>query len=189
MSTGLWIGTLASSLATSNDFESIATAVVGSGGSGSISFNSIPQNYQHLQVRVISRRHSGSGNFHIAAYVNGSTASLYTTHDMSADGSNLATSVIGGATIDPRCYPSWFPSGGVSQTFGCSVIDILDYRSTSKTKTIRSYGGWDDNSSGWLGFRSIVWNSTTAITSLQLDAWASISFAQYSQFALYGIKA
>ena len=37
------------------EFESIATVTVGSGGSSTISFTSIPGTYKHLQVRGIGR--------------------------------------------------------------------------------------------------------------------------------------
>jgi hypothetical protein len=75
--------------------------------------------------------------------------------------------------------------------FGGGVVDILDYASTSKNKTIRTLSGADINGAGGdLRLSSGLWFATpAAITSITLYAnGGSSDFAQYSSFALYGIK-
>jgi hypothetical protein len=50
------LGIIASSkLTVSNSYESIATTTVGSGGSATVTFSSIPATYKHLQVRTLIR--------------------------------------------------------------------------------------------------------------------------------------
>jgi hypothetical protein len=72
--------------------------------------------------------------------------------------------------------------------FGGFIVDILDYTSTNKNKTIRCLCGFDANGSGNLGLVSGLWrNSGSAITSLELFPQSGV-IAQYSSFALYGIK-
>lgn len=73
--------------------------------------------------------------------------------------------------------------------FGVAIIDLLDYTSTTKNKTFRSLTGNDQNGSlGELRLMSGSYGATTnAIDTLRFySAFASI--AQYSSFALYGIK-
>jgi hypothetical protein len=81
--------------------------------------------------------------------------------------------------------------GGFNQytDFGGSIVDILDYANTSKNKTVRTLTGADRNGNGLIGLRSGYWNSTAAVSSISIIATSgSTGFAQYSSFALYGVK-
>jgi hypothetical protein len=89
-------------------------------------------------------------------------------------------------------YVVVFPADGNSASiFGSGVVDILDYKNTNKNKTIRSIGGYDINGSGsgyaYTSFYSGNWRSTSAVTSITFTMVAG-DYAQYSSFALYGIK-
>jgi hypothetical protein len=74
-----------------------------------------------------------------------------------------------------------------ANAFSTSVLDILDYANTNKTKVIRSLDGNDTNGSGNVGLYSGMYNSTNAITSVTI-APQSGNWNQYTTFALYGIK-
>jgi hypothetical protein len=67
------------------------------------------------------------------------------------------------------------------------VIDILDYANVNKYTTIRVLGGADLNGSGAINLVSGLWMNTAAVTSFLISA-DSGNLAQYSSFALYGIK-
>ena len=71
--------------------------------------------------------------------------------------------------------------------YAASIIDILDYASTSKFKTTRVLDGYDANGSGEVIIGSGNWRSTSAITSITLGP-SSGNMKLYSSFALYGIK-
>jgi hypothetical protein len=66
-------------------------------------------------------------------------------------------------------------------------MDILDYANTNKFKTTRTLEGYDANGSGNVSLTSGLWQSTSAINSITITAVGT--FNQYSQFALYGVKA
>jgi len=51
---------------------------VGSGGSATISFTSIPSTYKHLQIRGIARNTSGSGFNKMNIRFNSDSGSVYT---------------------------------------------------------------------------------------------------------------
>ena len=76
--------------------------------------------------------------------------------------------------------------GNAANIFGTGIIDILDYADTSKYKTVRTLFGYDANGSGYIAFSSNLWQSTSAITSITMTPVNGI--AEYSSFALYGIK-
>ena len=164
-----------------NSFESIQTVTVGSGGQSSISFTSIPSTYKHLQIRGIAKLVSGAAT-NMGLRFNSDTASNYSWHQLYADGSatgagGYATqSSIGNQYTDPTYYSGF-------------IIDILDYQNTNKYKTTRCLGGEDKNGSGYVTYTSGNWRSTSAITDITIyDPNASTTFAQYSSFALYGVR-
>jgi hypothetical protein len=121
-------------LAAGGDFESIATATLGS-DTATIEFTSIPSTYQHLQIRGILR--TDYSNITTGSYleVNGDTTGPYAAHRILGTGS--AASAYGEANISLGMYPG------------------LD---AGNTNTANVFGG-------------------------------TAKFKQYSQLALYGIKA
>ena len=68
-----------------------------------------------------------------------------------------------------------------------SIIDIIDYASTTKNKTVRAFFGLDLNGSGSVTLGSGLWMNTNAITDININA-AADPMAAGSTFALYGIK-
>jgi hypothetical protein len=169
--------------AAAGDFESIATVTVGSGGASTIDFTSISGTYTHLQVRYIARNTDASGN-NMFYQFNSDTANNYVRHVLYGDGSSAVADT--NASSPSIAFASVANSSRLASTFAAGVIDILDYANTNKNKTTRSLTGREDNTNGIVLFASGLWRSTNAITSIQFTT--SGNFAQYSHFALYGIK-
>lgn len=170
-------------------FESIATVTVGSGGAANIEFTSIPGTYQHLQIRVLCKDVGNFGTYYnLRARFNSDSGSNYVRHAL--DGSGSSAAAFGFASIDSAGVGHVI-NGSSTQTscFSANVIDILDYASTSKTKTVRSLMGSDWNAGGGVRIGSSLWNSTAAITSITMFSDSSSNFAQHTTAALYGIKA
>ena len=171
------------------DYESIATTVVGSGGTSTITFSSIPSTYKHLQIRLLAQTNRAVFVDSLQLNFNSDTGSNYSWHGLQGDGSSasafgfatqtyarIGDGTIGGAT----------GSGG---QFGAGVIDILDYASANKNKTVRGLIGVDENGAGRIGLGSGLWrNSSNAISSISIAPQGGTLFLQYSHFALYGIK-
>ncbi len=162
-------------------YESIATVTVGAGGQSSVTFSSIPSTYKHLQIRAIhqSNQSTSSG----VVQFNGDTASNYSNHYLSGDGSTAS----GGSLLSSFMYSNYIPSSSNTNVFGVGVIDILDYADTNKYKTFRSLSGADLNGSGVVAFYSGSWRNTAAITSISLTRGVGL-LTQYTQFALYGVN-
>lgn len=177
------IGVLGTAIPIAGNYESIATTTVGAGGQAAITFNSVPTTYKHLQIRASSRDTTGTGNFNIQVG-NGSvdTGSNYSWHYLLGQGSGSALAGNGTSTTSALIGQN---SAGTSN-FAGTIIDILDYANTSKNKTFRSLNGWDNNGAGAMFMWSGAWFNTAAVNTIKINA--STSFAQYSSFALYGIK-
>jgi hypothetical protein len=170
-------------------YESIATVTVGAGGSSSISFSSIPSTFKHLQIRgIVACTVSGTDANSITVSANSDTTpSNYYYHWLYGTGSAVGTVALntyGGYTTQGVASKT-----GATNTFGALVIDILDYANTSKYKTFRGLSGTDmNNTSGQIGLTSGLWMNTSAISSLSINVTYAGNLAQYSSFALYGIK-
>ena len=164
-----------------SSYESIATVTVGVGGTTSVDFTNIPQTYAHLQIRAIHQEPSDT----VALTVNSQTGNAYTVHYLLGDGG----SALGGYYASPSMIYFGTNYGSSGNNFGASIVDILDYANTSKLTTVRSLTGADNNSIyGKVGLYSGEYYYTNAITSINIKGRTGGTIAQYSQFALYGIK-
>jgi len=191
---GLWWARLLNFLAAvsgngaggGGSFESIATAT-GTGSSGTITFSSIPSTYQHLQVRFLVRSTSVSAGFeNLLIRFNSDTGSNYDYHVLFGDGSSASASA-GTSATSARARDVVARSGVASNIHGVGVINLNDYASTTKNKTISIFHGVDANGSGNATLQSGLWRNTNAVNSITLflpsDSWTTSS-----TFALYGIK-
>jgi hypothetical protein len=176
---GIWASSKAVSADTGAMFP-LQVITVGAAGASSVTFTNIPGTYTHLQIRGISFPVSGPDG--LSARLNGDTGTNYTYHEIYGTGSTAGAQAETGKTAILEL------GGSSSSTIpGAIVMDILDYANTNKYKTIRTLAGTDANGSGTVRLVSSLWLNTNAITSISLFGSGS-NLAQYSQFALYGIK-
>lgn len=171
------------------DFESIATVTVGSGGAANADFQDIPATYQHLQLRITARteRTNAFDGLHIRA--NNDSTGNYPFHYLYGTGASVTASGSTASTSFGLQVQRLPGDSATASIFGGVVVDILDYASTSKNKTIRYLGGVDQNGSGEVFIGSAVWLSTSAIDRLTVLSLNGVDLAQHSTVALYGIKA
>ena len=155
----------------------------------SVTFSGIPQNYTHLQIRVMTQDTRNTPVNRLSIRVgNGAvdTTAIYSYHYLSADGATAASSGGGSETKIPAGYSN--SASTLSNTYGVGVWDILDYANTNKNKTIRILSGCDLNGSGELAIAGGAFLSTAAINTIQFYSNNAGDLSQYSSFALYGVK-
>jgi hypothetical protein len=166
-------------------YESIATTTVGSGGVSSVTFSSIPSTYAHLQIRATVRG-GFAGSLEQTKMRFNSNVISYSSHWLEGNGSAASA---GNSWVDNEVFLRYSPgNGSTASVFGVYIMDILDYANTSKNKVTRTLMGFDANGSGYISLCSGHWNNTAAISSISLVPKDGSSWAQYSSFALYGIK-
>jgi hypothetical protein len=164
-------------------FESIASA--SPAGTTTTTFSSIVGTYSSLQLRINGIIPTGLYNS-ILIQFNGDTASNYSFHQLA--GNNETTSGAGTASAT-YMVATGYPYGSAVDSYPTgAIVDIHDYASTTKFKTIRSFAGWDHNvtASSEVCLHSGNWRNTAAVTSIRV--WSSVNFGTGTSIALYGIK-
>jgi len=163
----------------------LGTVTVGAGGQATVTFSNIPQSYTDLRIVFSARDTSNSGSQWAGASLtfNGITTG-YSSKVIY--GSNTGTgSASGGTTSIPYLYAT--SSTATASVFGNTEVYISNYSGNSY-KAVSGDTVTEHNASAtFLGIVSGLWSNTSPITSLTLTA--ETSFAIYSTFTLYGVKA
>ena len=169
-------------------FESIAS-VTATGGETTLSLTSIPQTYTHLQIRTINRFAQDATGWTFYGMGFNSNTTGYAYHALFGNGSVVATEA-GATQTSIYIYNSIINSQTPTDARAVGVIDIHDYTSTTKNKTVRYIHGFDVNANGYVYLGSGFWNNTAAVTSIQIKDinTGSNGFLAGTTFALYGIK-
>jgi hypothetical protein len=164
----------------------LSTVSVGAGGVSSVVFSNIPQVYQDLQIRFVFRGTIADVNCDMFCWFNGDTAQAnYGRTYLRGNGTAASAGIVA---------PSTAPVAGTgtgstasASLFGAGILDIFDYSNGNKKKNTRSWSGEERGSAGNIWLFSTYYTLDTAITSITLVPQSN-SFAEYSHFALYGIK-
>jgi len=160
-------------------YDALASVTLSSAAS-SVSFMGIPIEYNHLQIRVTQFNTTTATT---QLRINGDTSSNYSRHYLYGGGSSATGS--SGASNQTSTGVLYNES---STHAAVAIIDILDYKSVTKNKTVRSLSGFDANGSGYLFFYTGAWfNSSTEIGYLTFSPDGG-TFNTNSSFALYGVK-
>lgn len=163
------------------DYELISTVVVGAGGATSVTFSGLDTSataYKHLQVRAVAL-HSADQN--AMMQFNGDTGSNYWWHMVQGNGT-AASSFGSNAT---QMQIGYGPNSTTIPT--TSIVDILDFKSTTKNKTIRTLTGCAYSGTWNVKLMSGSWSNTAAITSITMFEITG-SYKAGSRFSLYGLK-
>ena len=159
------------------DYELIATTILGS-SSPSVTFTNAGAwtPYKHLQLRYAANGDNSSHRDRMR--FNGDTGSNYATHLMFRTGSTVSSAAAASTT-----EMALGAGENTTNVFNVAIVDILDFASTSKNKTMRALNG----SNGEVSLTSGVWLSTSAVTSLSVRPDAG-NYITGSRFSLYGLK-
>ena len=173
-------------------YDSLATITVPSGGLSSVTFSGIPTGYRHLQFRINSRTDMNSGGVWSPTGIryNSDTGANYIVQDFYGIGSGSSTAEsYSSQTSGNAGFGA--SSTTTANTFGSSIVDILDYASSSKLTVSRVISGVDNNGGGLVIFGGSTWTSTAPVTSITfvlLGGNNGSNFLQNTTFALYGVK-
>jgi hypothetical protein len=161
-------------------YELISTQVLSSTTS-SVTFSSIPQDFKHLQIRFTALASTSNGTRSLRIRYNNDSGANYNSHYIFNSGSLVNSSYSSSsALVGYQVWPD--PSAA-----GNSIVDILDYSSSSKNKTHRYFYGVYGTQIR-VEFGSGLWRNTDAITSFTIEQFTGYSMQAGSRFSLYGIK-
>jgi flagellar capping protein FliD len=164
--------------------QPIYTQTVGSGGAGTITFNSIPQTFTDLKI-VVSCRSSTSTIDSLYVAFNNDRSSLYSTTYLQTSGGSPASIRTSNETVFTLGVVP--PSTYTANTFTNDLIYIPNYTNSS-FKSLIADGIAENNSSSvyYLRLNAGLYRSTNPVTRIDIFSGGA-TFAQYSTFTLYGI--
>jgi hypothetical protein len=170
-------------------FELVQTVTVGSGGTSSIDFTSIPDTYTDLLVAYSLRCTLSGGPFNFgdcAVRLNNDTGANY--NRFSSRARQGASATFGSTGTFITLYEATAADASAN-TFGIGQIYIANYTS-SRHKSVGIEGGSEtqSNTEVQMGLIAGLWKSTSAVTSIKLYEQNGTNFVQNSSASLYGIK-
>jgi hypothetical protein len=177
----------AGSGAAASDFELLETTVLGS-DAASVTFSSLGSYsaYKHLQIRASMKSGSGTtGTSGVFIRLNGATGSVYARQHLRGNGSSMSSA--GTSSQTSILFEHMATNRDEDNIFVGAIIDILDFSSSSKNTTIRSFYGTRNSGTSYITLGSGLWNNTAAVTSILIEM-ESNNFVTGSRFSLYGIK-
>jgi hypothetical protein len=156
---------------------------------GNVVFSSIPQNFSHLQLRVVGRGLTtfADGLTMYLTFNGNNTSTHYQNHGLFGNGSSVSS--INNLNVGIITVQQVFPdTNAATNIFGVAITDILDYTSTAKNKTIKTIGGYDRNGVGRALLYSGLWMPPTPTAINQIAISTDGGFLAGSRFDLYGIS-
>lgn len=165
-----------------NTMTLIQAVTVGSGGSPSITFSSIPTTYTDLLLYTSTRAVTGA---------NWALMSLNSTADSTID---LKHMIADGATANTQAYNSGRLTNNRSD-FGANLFShakmyMPNYLNTSRNKSMAVLGAQINNAAARPScfITSLKWNNNAAVNSIVFTVDGGGNFAQYSTAYLYGVS-
>jgi len=164
-------------------YQYIASATVGSSGTKTITFDSIPQTYTDLVLLVSGRSSSTIYTGFFIKFNNSSWTSDVTGRILLGNGSSASSA--------SDQYFSWALNNQTASVFGSAQLYIPNYTG-SNHKPVSGDSTQENNATSSTS-SLIAWNwaQTAAITKIEIgnfDGGFSDQFVEYSTAYLYGIS-
>jgi len=167
--------------------EAIATTYL-EADAASVTFDDIPSTYEHLQLRISMRDATADAFESIYLQLGDSghspvdTGANYARHYMYA---YTSSAYAGGQTGSNDIWLGKVAAmTSDSATYGCLVIDILDYANANKNTTVV---GLDSSGTGdYVRFGSGLWMDTSVVNAVLIKGNGNL--VRGSEFTLYGLN-
>lgn len=166
--------------AAGGDYELIQS-ISGNGSTGYISFDSIPQSYKHLQIKMIARASSGGSSIAFGIRLNNVAGAYdYWNHRVMTVGTDINNSNYTGSFL------AFFGTdgGGSADRHTAAIHELPNYTATN-FKSIKTHA--NNGTEERMGLYEGSLRDSNPITSVQIFT-ASGVFASGSRFSLYGMK-
>jgi hypothetical protein len=164
-----------------------SSTITGAATAYACSFNSIPQTFEHLQVRVYARgTQASASNFVLMQYNADSSNTYYAEHHLIGNGSSVASNQATSQTYVN--IGNVTGNTALANNFGVAIIDILHYTSTTKHKVNKTIIGYDNNGSGEVQISSGLYANPVSILPITLLQLYMANAAIGTRIDLYGIN-
>ncbi len=172
-------------------FEKIAVVTVGSGGTNTITFSSIPQTYTDLVLKTSLRGDTTNSDIGITGFqthylrLNNNLSNLHSGRYFQSNGSAASSGSNGPETIWHA--PGSTNSSVTSSVFSSGDLVIPNYTSGGNKSGAIDMVGENNGTTSGMFLSGFSFTSTAAVTQIDILA-SSGNFVEYSTATLYGIK-
>lgn len=167
-------------------YKLIETVTVGSGGTSSIAFTSIPQTFTDLHLVTSWRTNRASVADYIVVSFNSSTSS-FSVRGLGGDGA-LASSSSYTTSPDSRIIVQAVGNNSTASVFSSGSLYLPNYTSNNFKSYSTDATRENNTTANEMAIQAGLWSDTSAITSITLASWGSATILQYSSASLYGIS-
>ena len=175
-------------------YNKIATVTVGSGGATYIDFNTIPQTYTDLVIKISARSNRSDYFTNFTNIRFNSSTSGYSYRNLVQQAANSPISQ--NSTTLTYAYLGYTnQTNNNSNVFSNLEVYIPNYAgSNNKSFSSDSVMEANDTTNNNMGFFASLWANSSAITDIRIaageggTAFSNYDFLQYTTATLYGIK-
>ena len=179
--------------APTSGFELIQTEIISGSSTSSVTFSNLgnfSSTYRHLQIRAACLFSATDST--ISVRINGDSGNNYAHHTLFGNGSSVNSNAFTSGNVMMIHYNQ---DNNSTNEPGVVVSDFLDVYSTTKNKTVRSFGGTSSGTfKNQVRLNSGVWMNTASVTSISVShgisftGWANANFRAGTRISLYGIR-
>ena len=167
--------------------QPIYTQTIGSGGSASVTFNSIPQTFTDLQVVVSGRSNYSATRIYLGLQLNGVSSSSSYSNTVASGGGSSAGSGRNYTGTNEIYVAEINGATSTANSFSNVEIYIPNYTS-SNYKSLVADGVYENNiTEAFQVLCAGLFLNTSPITSLSVYPGGGYNFVQYSTISLYGV--
>ena len=169
-----------------NTYKLISSNVLTS-SAASITFSSIPATYTDLVLRASVRCDNGANQNNLRIQFNSDTSTNYSETFVYGNGSSASSFKVSNQT---KILEALIVDGNnaTANTFGSLEMYIPSY-TVSQNKPISTIAVQETNATGaYIYSTADLWRNTAAITSIYIEAGATVNLLSGSSFYLYGIS-
>ena len=167
-----------------NTYTLISSATVGSGGTSSIDFTSIPSTYTDLCLVISARSAYSAVKDDILFKLNTATTN-FSTRYLYANGS---TNTQASSTYAAGYAGFAVGATATASTFSNNTLYISNYTSSSNKAFLVDTVNENSSTNAYMMLLAGLWANTSTINQITLYSANSANFAQYTTAYLYGIK-
>lgn len=173
----------AAGIGAAGDFHLLESTVLTTSAT-SVSFTGLDTytDFKHLQIRYSAKSSTEGSPLYQRLSINETQG--VNSHALYGNGSQVVSESAS------QIIFLYYDGSQIANTYGAGIVDVLDFSSTTKTKTIRAFSGTVGESginNSRVALSSGLINSLSLTTSLKLESFFG-NYVSGSRFSLYGIK-
>jgi len=169
-------------------YKLISSVTVGSGGSASMVFTSIPATYTDLIVKLSAKTNRTTDYVDDFRLSFNSSSSGYITRALSNYNGTVRSDQNASASYINAFAATANHSSATPTTFCNSKIYIPNYTSSAYKSVVIDSVTEQDGTQTWQTLHGDMWQNTAAITSITLIPDVGTVFTEFSTAYLYGIS-